>query len=143
MLLAAAAADCGKKGPPLAPFTRVPAQVTPVTTQRVGSDVYLSFPVPARNVDGGEPADISALEVYAVTATRPPANEDQREVAELVATVPVRPILPEVPVPANGSAPPPIPLPPGVDRGATVVVREPITPDLLTPVEFPNDQLRA
>ena len=122
---------------------RVPAAVGNLTSQRVGGDVYISFPVPSTNVDGKEPADIAALEIYAITAKRAPATEEERELATLVATVPVRPLLPELPVPANGSAPPPIPLPPGVDRGATVVVREPITPDLLTPVEFPNDQLRA
>ena len=62
---------CGKKGPPLAPFVRVPAAVTAVTPQRVGDDVYLSFTVPATNVDGQKPADIGAVEVYAVTsATR-------------------------------------------------------------------------
>lgn len=140
LIAVVAALACGKKGPPLAPFARVPAQVTPVTTQRVGSDVYLSFPVPAKNVDGGEPADIAALEVYAVTATRPPTTEDQREVAELVATVPVRPIMPEIPVPANGSAPPPMPLPPGVDRGAMAVVRETLTTDALIPVELPEEK---
>ena len=53
-----------------------------------------------------------------------PATEEQRELATLIATLPVRPILPELPVPANGSAPPPLPLPPGVDRGAAVAVRE-------------------
>ena len=47
--------------------------------------------------------------------------------ATLVATLPVRPILPDLPVPANGSAPPPIPLPPGVDRGAAVAVEETLT----------------
>jgi hypothetical protein len=137
MLLTAA---CGSKGPPLPPFVRMPATVANVTGQRIGNDVYLSFAVPSANVDGRQPADIAALEVYAVTATRPPATEEQREVATLVATVPVRPILPELPVPANGSAPPPIPLPPGVDRGATAVVRETITPEMLTPVELPDER---
>ena len=131
---------CGKKGPPLAPFVRVPATVANVTAQRVGGDIYLSFPVPATNVDGQQPADIASLEVYAVTATRPPATEDQRDVATLVATVPVRPILPELPVSANGTPPPPIPLPPGVDRGATAVVREAVTADVLTPVELPEER---
>ncbi len=114
-----ASVACGKKGPPLAPFVRVPATVANVTAQRVGGDIYLSFPVPATNVDGQQPADIASLEVYAVTSTRPPATEEQRDVATLIATVPVRPILPELPVPANGSPPPPLPLPPGVDRGAS------------------------
>jgi hypothetical protein len=133
-----ATAACGSKGPPLAPFVRVPATVSTVTGQRIGNDVYLSFAVPSTNVDGRQPADIASLEVYAVTSTRPPVTEEQREVATLVAAVPVRPILPELPVPANGSAPPPIPLPPGVERGATAVVRETLTPELLLPVELPD-----
>ncbi|HJU41466.1 MAG TPA: fibronectin type III domain-containing protein [Vicinamibacterales bacterium] len=130
---------CGKKGPPLAPFVRVPATVANVTAQRIDQDVYLSFPVPAANVDGQQPADIAALEVYAVTSARPPATEEHRDVATLVATVPVRPILPD-PVPVNGSAPPPVPLPPGIDRGATAVVRETLTFEAYTPVELPLDE---
>jgi len=133
-----AATACGSKGPPLAPFVRVPATVANVTGLRIGNDVFVSFPVPAANVDGRQPADIVALEVYAVTSSQPPATDEQREVASLVATVPVRPILPE-PVPVNGSAPPPIPLPPGVDRGATAVVRETLTSEAYVPVELPID----
>ncbi len=140
LLAAIVATGCGKKGPPLAPYVRVPATVANVTAQRVGSDIYLSFPVPSTNIDGQQPADIASLEVYAVTSTRPPATEDQRDVATLVATIPVRPILPELPIPANGTPPPPIPLPPGVDRGATAVVREPVTADTLTPVTLPEQQ---
>ena len=143
LVAAAAAFACGSKGPPLAPFVRVPAIVTTVTGQRIGNDIYLSFAVPSTNVDGRQPADIAALEVYAVTSTRPPATEEQRELATLVATVPVRPILPELPAPANGSPPPPIPLPPGVDRGATAVVRETLTPELLVPVELPERRPRS
>ena len=133
-----AAIACGKKGPPLAPFVRVPAAVTNAIGQRIGNDIYLSFPVPSANVDGQQPADISELEVYAVTSARPPATEEQREVAQLVATIPVRPILPE-PVSVNGSAAPPVPLPPGVDRGAQAVVRESLTAETLVPVELPID----
>ena len=140
MLILAAAAGCGKKGPPLAPFVRVPAAIVNVTGQRIGGDIYLSFTVPSTNVDGQQPADIAALEVYAVTATRPPATEEQREVATLIATLPVRPILPDVPAPADGSAPPQIPLPPGVDRGATAVVRETLTSEAFQPVELPLDE---
>jgi hypothetical protein len=136
-------ASCGSKGPPLAPFVRVPAIVTTVTGQRVGSDVYLSFAVPSANVDGRQPADIAALEVYAVTSARPPATKEQRDVATLIATVPVRPIVPELPVSANGSAPPPIPLPPGVDRGSAAVVREALTPEVLAAVELPERQPRS
>ena len=143
MLAIVASVACGKKGPPLAPFVRVPAVVTSVTPQRIGSDVYLSFKVPETNADGQKPADIGAVEVYAVTSEKAPASEQQREVATLIATLPVRPILPEVPVPANGSPPPPIPLPPGVDRGAAVAVKEALTPETRVAVELPVDRLIA
>ena len=142
LAVAIACVGCGKKGPPLAPFVRVPALVTAVTPQRIGDDVYLSFKVPDTNADGQKPADIAAVEVYAVTATRAPATEEQREVATLVATLPVRPILPEVPVPANGSPPPPLPLPlpPGVDRGAAVVVKEALTAESRVAIELPQEE---
>ena len=139
-VLVCASAACGKKGPPLAPFVRVPALVTSVTPQRVGNDVYVSFAVPETNVDGQKPADIGSVEVYAVTSDRAPSTERQRELATLVATLPVRPILPDLPIPANGSAPPPLPLPPGVDRGAAVAIREPLTADARVPVELPLDK---
>jgi hypothetical protein len=76
-----------------------------------------------------------------VTSSTAPATEKQREVATLVATLPVRPILPEPPVPANGTPPPPIPLPPGVDRGAAVAAKETLTPDTRVAVELPVDRL--
>jgi hypothetical protein len=132
---------CGKKGPPLAPYVRVPAAVTTVTPQRVGDDVYVSFAVPSTNADGKKPADIGALEIYAVTADRAPATEKQRDVATLIATLPVRPILPEPPPPPDGApTPPPIPLPPGVDQAATVAVKETLTADVRTPIELPVER---
>jgi len=134
-------AACGKKGPPLAPFVRVPALITQVAPQRVGDDVYLSFKVPDTNADGQKPADIGAVEIYAITSAAPPSTEPQREVATLIATLPVRPLLPDLPVPSNGSAPPPIPVPPGVDRGADVVVRETLTADARVAVALPVDRL--
>ncbi len=142
ILAAILATACGSKGPPLAPFVRVPAAVGNVASPRIGGDIYLSFPVPTTNKDGQAPVDIGSLEVYAVTATKPPATEAQRDVATLIATVPVRPVLPELPVSENGSAPPPLPLPPGIDRAATAVVRETVTPELLTPVELPEERPR-
>ena len=91
------AAACGKKGPPLAPFVRVPAVVGNVTVQRLDDVVYVSFPVPTANVDGQQPADIASLEVYAVTAASPPETDAHRKLATLIATLPVRPIAPELP----------------------------------------------
>ena len=138
LVLVSASVACGKKGPPLAPFARVPAQIATVTPQRVGNDVYLSFTVPEANVDGQKPADIGVVEVYAVTSERAPANDQQRELATLVATLPVRPILPDLPIPTNGSAPPP--LPPGVERGAAVAIRETLTPEARMLVELPREK---
>ena len=133
-----AAAACGKKGPPLAPFVRVPAAVTAVTPVRAGDDVYLSFEVPSTNADGRKPATIGGLEVYAITSERAPETRKQRELATLIATIPVRPILPEPPpLPANASPPPEVPLPPGVDQGAKIAVRETLTPEAEVPVELP------
>ena len=134
------AAGCGKKGPPLAPFVRVPAAVSGVTPQRIGDDVYLSFAVPSTNADGQKPASISGLEIYAVTADRPPETEKQRELATLIATLPVRAMLPAPPPNADGTAPPPIPMPPGVEQGASVAVREALTADTRVPVELPVEK---
>lgn len=130
---------CGKKGPPLAPLVRVPAAVTAVTPQRVGDDVYVSFTAPDTNADGLKPASIAALEVYAVTSERVPRTKKQRAFATLIATLPVRMALPP-PVPANGSAPPPLPVPPGVEQGAAVAVKETLTAAAQVPVELPVDK---
>ncbi len=141
VLLAVACAGlvaCGKKGPPLAPFVRVPAAVTTVTPQRVGDDVFLAFAVPSTNADGQKPASISELQVYAVTAAKPPETEEQRELATLVTTLPVRPILPPLPpLPEGVPPPPPVPLPPGVDQGATISLKETLSADARIAVELP------
>jgi len=137
LALIAASVACGRKGPPLAPLSRVPAVITSVTPQRIGEDVYLTFTTPTTNADGQKPSSVEAVEIYAVTSAVAPSTKEQRDVAKLIATVPVRPILPEPPVPANGSAPPPVPLPPGVDQGAVVNVRETLTADARVAVELP------
>jgi predicted small lipoprotein YifL len=140
VLIALAAAGCGQKGPPLAPYVRVPAAVATVTPQRVGSEVYLTFEVPSTNADGQKPAAIGELQVYAVTSEKPPETEEQREVATLVAAVPVRPILPPLPpLPEGVPPPPPLPLPPGVDQGTAVTVKETLTPEAFVAVELPDD----
>jgi hypothetical protein len=145
MVLIVISTACGKKGPPLVPFVRVPAAVTAVTPLRVADDVYVSFAVPETNADGQKPADIAEVEVYAVTSAVAPATEEQREVATLIATLPVRPIMPAAPdppadAPISAEPPPPIPLPPGVDRGAAVAVREALTPETRVAVELPVDK---
>lgn len=132
-----AAAACGKKGPPLPPLPRVPAQVANVVATRIGDDVYLSFGVPIANVDAHQPADIGSVEIYAVTAMHPPETEEQRKLATLVATLPVRPIIPPLPLQKDGTPAPAIPLPPGVDRGTTAVIIERLTPEMKMAVQLP------
>lgn len=127
------AAACGKKGPPLPPFPRVPAQVAETTAARIGEDVYFSFKVPDTNVDGHKPADIETMEIYAVTSMGPPETEEQRKVATLLATLPVHPVLPE----PSGNESPNVILPPGLDRGTTAVFRETLTAESHAVVELP------
>lgn len=137
LLVTVVAAACGQKGPPLAPFVRVPAPVANLTAQRMGDEVYVSFPVPTANVDGRQPADIGSLEVYAITATSPPDTDEQRKLATLIATLPVRPILPAAPALPAGVDVPAALLPPGIDRAAPAVVREILTAETRVAVELP------
>ena len=46
LLAALAVAGCGKKGPPLAPFVRIPAGVEKIAASRLGNDVYVTLTVP-------------------------------------------------------------------------------------------------
>jgi predicted small lipoprotein YifL len=130
-----ALAGCGKKGPPLAPFVRVPAQVEPAETRRVGDDVFISFVVPIENVDKSRPADVRRVEVYAVTTDQPRPPARLLEGASLVTVVSVEPTGPP------GSTVPPLP-PPGVEppaaqalpvQGDRVTVQERLTRDELVP----------
>lgn len=136
-LMVLLAAACGKKGPPLAPFARVPAPVADLTVRRMGDDVFVSFPVPTANVDGQQPADIASLEVYAITATSPPETDEHRKLATLITTLPVRPIMPVLPSAAAGVEMPPLPVPPGIDRAAPAVVRETLAAEQRVPVDLP------
>ena len=95
VLLMAAGAGCGKKGPPLAPYVLLPSAPTRVAAQRAGDDVYVTFTLPLTNIDNSKPADVRRVEVYAYTATTPPPRARQLELATLVATVPVAAGMPE------------------------------------------------
>lgn len=130
LLVACAAAACGKKGPPLAPLVRVPVAVSQLSARRVGSDAYITLTIPAQNVDGTGPADVSRVDVFAVTAdTAPPPGEFLRA-ASRIAVIRVAP-PPDATRPAD-------PAPEGVAQGSQVVVREPLTPERLTPAVAPG-----
>ncbi len=140
IVIASAAAACGKKGPPLAPFPRVPARVENLVPTRIGSDILLSFPVPSANIDGRKPADLGKLEIYAITATRKPETPEERKVAPLVATLTVRPVLPPPPpdAPAGVAEAMESAQTPGFDQGALAVFSETLTDELRVPVELPK-----
>ena len=59
--------SCGKKGPPLAPFSSSPGAPGEVTVRRKGDQVEIHFKVPVANSDGRRPAKIDHVEVYALT----------------------------------------------------------------------------
>jgi hypothetical protein len=58
---------CGKKGPPLAPYSSSPGAPAEVTIRRKGDQVEIHFKVPVANKDGRRPAKIDHVEVYALT----------------------------------------------------------------------------
>jgi hypothetical protein len=130
------AGACGKKGPPMAPLLRLPAQVTDLRVHRAGDEVLLRFTVPSANVEGERPADLARVEVYAVTAVRPPvladADEgDLRNIATLVASAPV---LPPLPRDAEGR-----PAMPGLQQGGDAILQERLGPEARTPVTLRGD----
>jgi hypothetical protein len=137
--------SCGKKGAPLPPLLRIPAAVGEPIATRVGDDVFMRLTVPTTNVDGHAPGDVARIEVYAVTAERAPTSTDDpeklREVSTLVATQEVRRPVPSLP-PAKPGEPEPVPLPlgPGVDQGAQIVIRDRLTPAARVPVTLPRVQ---
>lgn len=140
--LCAAGAACGKKGPPLPPLRRVPAAVGELAANRFADDVYVRFTVPTANVEGPGSANLSRVEVYAITTSEPLTAEDAespaiRGLATRLASERVRPPLPPVPPTEAGQpAPPPPPLEPGLDQGAPVVVHDVLTGAALAPVEI-------
>ncbi len=150
------AAGCGKKGPPLAPLQITPARVEDLTARRLGDDVYLRFTVPSTNSDGRRPADLTAVEVLAITGEPGDVNGDSldaRRLMEVLAPVGRLEVQPPPPPEtadererrikaederkARGEPPPPPPAPGPVDtrpsQGDLVTVVEALRPGELTP----------
>jgi len=58
---------CGKKGPPLAPLRVAPARIEDLAVAKTGEEVRAQFTVPVANADQSKPADLVAVEVYAIS----------------------------------------------------------------------------
>jgi len=103
LAVAACAAACGRKGPPLAPLHIVPVAPANITIGRIGNDAHLRFNVPSTNVNGPAPVALDRIEVFAATvapgAVRPP-NRDFLTSKYRVATIAIKP------PPVEGEAPP-------------------------------------
>ena len=128
LLLILGVAACGKKGPPLPPLVRLPTPPTDFSVQRRGSTVAIQFGVPGGNTDGSTPADLSRVEVYALTS---PAPADANQIFQQgirVGRVLVNP-PPDPDTPEGQPAKPSGPLPPdGVDQGAIARLSETLDP---------------
>ena len=133
---------CGKKGPPEAPFVRVPAPMTDLRVQRIGDDVVIGFTLPLRNQDGTQPADLERVDIYAMTvqphlpADRALDLEEFEEDAMLVTTIEVAP----PPEPSASEEPAetseePVPVDLRPRQGFPVTFSETITAALLVPVD--------
>ncbi len=100
--IAALAAACGQKGPPLAPLHLIPASPANVVLSRVGSEARLRFDVPSTNLNGPGPVAIDRVEIYAATVAAGAAKPSNRELLSAkyrVGTISVKP------PPAEGEAP--------------------------------------
>jgi predicted small lipoprotein YifL len=128
--LTMAGAACGKKGPPLAPIVHIPAAVEHIEARRRGNDVSLTVTVPAKNIDGTIPVDVSRIEVFAFTGTAAPPLSRFVELGTRIGTIMVPPL--QADAPPEAAPPPGTPVPGGP---ATVV--ESLTPDALVATPIP------
>ncbi|MCC7417444.1 MAG: hypothetical protein IT176_09925 [Acidobacteria bacterium] len=133
------AGGCGKKGPPLPPLVRVPAAPGEVAAARRGDEVIVDFTVPSANADGSRPANLSRIDVYAVTAPAAiPADRVMAlgsKIGSVAVKSPLDPALAVEPGESAGS------LPPlqgdGLDQGARGRIAERLTPESLAPIAWP------
>ena len=139
LLVVAQLWGCGKKGPPLAPFVRVPAPMTELVVRRFGDEVSVGFTLPTQNRDGTEPADLVRVDVYAMT-TQPRVPPDRtldleefEESATLVASLEVRPRL--EPATAEEDPSDDAPVDPRPVQGFPVVISETLVAATLMAVD--------
>ena len=126
-LVAGLGGACGKRGAPIPPIVRIPAAVEKMAASRIGNDVYVTFTVPATNIDESLPIDIQRIDVYAYTGRTAPPLARFPEVGTVVATVPVA-TPPRV---EPGVVPPPPDPAAGARTGTAVTIVDSLTEDEL------------
>src|SRR5688572_26183400 len=125
VVLAAATAGCGRKGPPLLPYVRVPVAAEIASARRIGNDVYVTVTIPTVDIDELTPASVCEVEVYAATAAAPPPIAQFLAVGARVETIPVA----RYADPSDGSvAVTPDPKS-GALQGASVTIKDTLTKD--------------
>jgi hypothetical protein len=136
-LAVAATVGCGKKGPPLPPLVRLPAPPD-VRANRRGSTVELAVVVPAANTDGSRPANISRVDIYALTGSPKVSDADLLKQGTRLASLPVK--APRNPDDAAEPGEPieevEAPTGNGLDQGAVATVRDDLRAAALVPADL-------
>ena len=82
---------CGRKGPPLPPFVRMPIAPGDLAAARRGDTVDIRFSAgPSANTDQTRPANIERIDVYALTSTSKVLDLDVMMRGERIASVEVK-----------------------------------------------------
>jgi hypothetical protein len=113
------------KGPPLAPFVRIPAQIDKIDALRLGDDVFVTVTIPSMNIDMSQPVDIDRVDVYGYTGAAAPPLGRFAEVGDVVASIPVL-----MPPRVDPDLPPPPPLRPTATHavpGMAATIRDELT----------------
>jgi hypothetical protein len=144
IVVALICSSCGKKGPPLPPLVKLPVAPQNVVAERRGNIVDLQFTVPGTNTDGSRPANVSRAEVYAITAPMTPTPLTDEQLLKLgtkVGAVQVKaPRNPNLTADADDPADEvEAPEGPGLEQGASARLEEPLTAEMLVPIELPKD----
>ena len=133
--------SCGKKGPPLPPFVKLPMPAADLTAERHGDTVDVQFTVPDVNTDGTRPANVERVDVYAVTA--PPTVTDDQLWKQGTKLASVRVKAPRDPNqtidPGESLDEMEAPEGPGLDQGAATLVSERLTAEARRPVDLQQD----
>ena len=139
---------CGKKAPPLAPYSKVPSAPPEVVIRRRGDQVEIRFKVPGVNSDGRGPARIDHVQAFALTGpgkgiTAPLFRKYATPVNDGVFVREPPPPPPDV---KEGDPPPPPPPPrtdPGLDQSQPAIIVDQLTADSFTPAVLPDlDKLK-